>query len=270
MIDEKYNDLVLEYLEGSLNREKLDRFRRLISDGEIDVNELHEMEMLYNRMESADEPDPGPALKSRFYTMLEREMLEREIQNERRSAFEQLVGWFRRQDSSYGLKISYSAGIFLVGVLFGVLFTQDSSRDEQIDNLTSEVSEVREMMMITLLENSSPFDRLKAVNISQEISTADDRVIGALLQTLNNDTNVNVRIAAVNALVGHGTNPLARSGLIESIAGQSSPGVQITLADAMLALQERQSVGEFEKLLERNGLDDNVRYKIENTIVALL
>lgn len=266
MIDEKYIDLVTGYLQNDLNPDERKKLDTLIESGEIDLLDLKEMEMVAGKMDSIEVPKPSSAMRDRFYTMLEEEKQAQSV-----SWSQKLNAWIDAQKSRFELRyVVYAAAVFLAGLLIGDLYAPLSNQDEQIDQLMAEVSQMREVMMISLLDNSSPTERLKAVNISSEIRSVDDRVVNALLKTLNNDTNVNVRVAAVEALTGHASNPSVRAGLVNSITQQESPIVQAALADAMLALQEKQAVDEFRKLLARDGLNMNVRNKLENTIAALI
>lgn len=266
MIDEKYINLVTGYLQNDLNPDQQKKIDKLIESGEIDLLHLKEMEMTLGKMDSIDTPKPSSAMRDRFYTMLEEEKQAQSV-----SWSHKLNAWVDEQKQRFQLRyVVYATAVFLAGLMIGDLYAPISNQDEQIDQLMSEVSQMREVMMISLLDNSSPTERLRAVNISHEIRSVDERVVNALLKTLNNDSNVNVRLAAVDALTGHANNPTARSGLINSIANQQSPIVQASLADAMLALQERQSIDEFKKLLARDELDSNVRNKLENTIAELI
>ena len=268
MIDEKYIDLVTAYLQDTLSSGERERLNELIDQGEIDVLDIKEMEKLFEHMGTLPAPEPDAALSDRFYSMLE---LEKEKNRRQRGSLTRLLGdWSKRLREGFELRrVGYAAMIFLLGMLAGDVFAPVTGQDEQIERLSAEMSRMREIMMITLLDNNSPTERLKAVNISTEIRSVDGRVIDALLQTLKKDPNVNVRIAAVDALVRHGDNPKVRAGLVSNISTQESPIVQAALADAMLALQEKRSVDEFRKLLEQNGLDEHVRNKLENTIAAL-
>ena len=266
MIDEKYIDLVTGYLQNDLNPDERKKLDKLVEAGEIDLLDLKEMEMMAAKMDSIEVPKPSSEMRDRFYTMLEEEKQALTV-----SWSQKLNAWIDAQKSRFELRyVVYAATVFLAGLLIGDLYAPISNQDDQIDQLMTEVSQMREVMMISLLDNSSPTERLKAVNISSEIRSVDDRVVNALLKTLNNDTNVNVRVAAVEALTTHASNPAVRAGLINSIANQQSPIVQAALADAMLALQEKQSVDEFKKLLAQDELDSNVRNKLENTIAELI
>ena len=99
--------------------------------------------------------------------------------------------------------------------------------------------------------------------------TADEKVIDALFSTLNNDANVNVRLVALEALTQFATNAVVREGLVKSLAVQDSPMVQVALADVMVKLQEKGSVKALRKLLNKEGLNDLVKNKIEQTIKDL-
>ena len=101
-----------------------------------------------------------------------------------------------------------------------------------------ETEEVREKLVLTLLEQPSANKRLQGVNEVAKMDGATDRITNALFVTLNNDSNVNVRLASVELLSKYVANPNVRMGLIQSIAQQDSPIVQIALADLMVALHQ--------------------------------
>jgi hypothetical protein len=261
-------DLITGYLQGSLNSSDNEELQKRIDGGKLDISELIAFQTVYNDLDNVKIPEPGPGVSRRFYAMLESGNTRHHSAYPTASVsstgwMQQLTDWFRFR--SFGLAVA----ILLIGMLFGDLLQPFSRQDKKIDQLTSEISMMREIMMMSLLENDSPVERLRAVNISTEITESDSRVAEALLYTLNSDPNVNVRIAAVDALVFHASDPAVRRSLIDSITRQESPLVQVALADAMIELQERDSVTEFVRLLERNDIHSNVRDKIENTILAL-
>ena len=50
--------------------------------------------------------------------------------------------------------------------------------------------------MFTLMKNESASYRVQAVNYDDDMDTPDENTIEALVKTLNNDKNVDVRMAA--------------------------------------------------------------------------
>jgi HEAT repeat protein len=135
--------------------------------------------------------------------------------------------------------------------------------------LTAEVSELKEMMLISLLEKESATERLRAVSLTSDMDKVSSKVTNALFQTLNNDSNVNVRLAALEALTGYAGQSEVREGLIRSIALQDSPLVQLTLAELMEALQEKKSVSELQKLLDNTNTAKEVKTKLKKSIEVL-
>lgn len=95
-------------------------------------------------------------------------------------------------------------------------------------------------------------------------------MIDALLATLNNDPNVNVRLSTLDALTHLANHPEVRQGLIQSISQQDSPLMQLAIADLMLKLQEKRSVSQLKELLKQKNLDHSVRDKISQTIKILI
>lgn len=264
MINEKHTTLITGYLEGTLSEVDRIQLQKLIDEGDIDILELVELERIYKYSGSIIAPDPGQRVHDRFYRFLETEQ-SKLVKNT--SPFSG-----KRYQFNQSTWISYAAvaASLILGIMIGDFWNPVSNRDEKIDLLSEEVTQMREVLMLSLLQNDSPVERLRAVNLSQQIPETDDKLVEALLNTLNNDRNVNVRVAAINALLDRGANPSVREGLIESISHQTSPLVQIALADAMISLQASDSASEFERLLaETDEMDASVRIKIENTILAL-
>ncbi len=265
MIDEQYIDLVTTYLQDSLSSDEKSEIESLIGKGEIDILDLKEMESLYQKTGDIPAPEPGKGMRSSFYNMLEEEKARQHSSIPDRvnrffeSAAERIV-WKR---------VAIACVVFLIGILIGNLLTPFKNYNQQINQLGREVNQMRQTVALNLMDDSSPVDRLKAVNISMKISSDNHRVIDALLKTLNNDPNINVRLAAVEALVRHGNNSAARRGLIRSIDKQQSPLVQVALADAMLSLQDGHSVKAFKKLLQEDDLNPSVRKHIQHTVNLL-
>ncbi len=130
-----------------------------------------------------------------------------------------------------------------------------SSENKQLAALSAQVHEMRELMMLSLLQNPSASERLRAVSYTSEITHVNPNIAAALLATLNNDPNVNVRLTTLEALTHFARDPVVRQGLIQSILQQESPLVQAALADVMLKLQEKRAIPSFKKLLQQKDLN---------------
>lgn len=265
MIDEQHIDLITAYINGSITAEQRMRLNKLIDEGKIDILDVKQMEVTYRKLGELPASEPSEQLRESFYAMLQ-EKSEQQKPDPQTKLLYQIKNFFTLNRVQ---QFTAAAAVFVIGMLAGNLFTPFQDYRQQMSQLSNEVSEMRQMMMLSLLDAQSPTERLRAVNISSDITRADDRVISALLKTLNNDPNVNVRLASIEALLRHASNPRVREGLVKAISHQKSPQIQVALADAMIALQEPQSVDELRRLLNQDKLDSSVRNKLKNTIAAL-
>jgi len=144
------------------------------------------------------------------------------------------------------------------------------SEKQQLQALSAQIHEMREMVLLSLLENPSASERIRGVSYTSEISKVNKHVINALLSTLNNDPNSNVRLMTLEALTHYADDPAVREGLVQSILQQDSPLVQAALADAMLKLQEKKAVPSLKELLHQKDLNEMVRMKIRETLTRLI
>ena len=142
-------------------------------------------------------------------------------------------------------------GLALVGVLVGQQLP--SSSDDEIAELRSEVRAVG----IALLDHQSASERLLGVKWAQGTAQAPE-VMNALLERVQYDTNLSVRLAAVDALRADLDNPDVLAGLAMALEQQDSPLLQVALSDALLAA-DKPSVEAVRALLGRDELDPTVR-----------
>ena len=132
-----------------------------------------------------------------------------------------------------------------------------------------EIHDLKEMMMLSLLEKESATDRLKAVSLTEQMDQASKQVTSALLQTLNNDENVSVRLAALDALRPYSKDGQIREALVRSIAQQKSPLVQVALAELMAELQEKGAIDAFKNILEDGETPSDIKKKIRENIQVI-
>lgn len=227
---------------------------------------------LWEQMGKLPVPEPSKDVKTRFHAMLDTFKAEEESKKE--GLFQTTVERFK---SLFAYKPAYNwayAMILIVissgaGYFIGKPNSEVATNHNEVKRLSSEVQDMKQMMMLSMLENPVATERLKAVSYTQELNNVDDQVVDALLTTLNFDQNENVRLVTLEALIQLADNPKVREGLVESLLTQESPLMQVALADAMVKLQEKRSVKQFKELLRKENLNDAVKGKIEKTILVL-
>ncbi|GGG03876.1 HEAT repeat domain-containing protein [Pontibacter amylolyticus] len=270
MNTERHEELILDYLTGNLDEAQQQEFETLVETGMIPAAELEATQAAYNAFYTLPAPEPGPGLEAKFNHLL---AAEKQKVMPSGAAFSWGDLWQQLNIFLSPAKFAYTLVIFFAGFLVAWLAfspKQQQQQDPDVKMLATELSQMKQVLFTTLIEQPLAVDRLRAVNISQEMTNADSRVIDALFNSLNNDPNVNVRLAAVEALKNHTARPEVRAGLILSISQQDSPMVQVALADLMQALQEKEAVPQLKQLLQDESTNELVKDKIKESINVLI
>lgn len=252
-------ELISKYNEGVADPTEVLQIEQLIESGEIQLHQLRELRLLDEQILKLNDPQPSLRLDDKFYASLREE--------KKRVAKESFS--FSLPDWNILIpRLAFSLVLMIVGFTGGYLLRPSSSGE--VIELTQEVSDLKEMMMLSLLEKESATDRLKAVSLSTEMNQVSQKVTMALFKTLNEDENANVRLAALEALTAYSKDSEVRKELIKSISIQDSPLVQVALAELMVAIQEKKSVKELQKLLQDEKTPKEVKNKIKNSINVLI
>jgi HEAT repeat protein len=163
---------------------------------------------------------------------------------------------------------SIATATALVAVGFGIGHLV-ASRSSEMTALRRELQSTRSMMALSLLQQRSPVDRLRGVGWSVRVETPDPEIVDALFETLEHDTNVDVRLAAVDALAGLRDADVVRTRLLESLRRQPSPLVQIAIIDALVRLREAEAQPALRSLADDAGANRTVRERARRAIQQL-
>lgn len=269
MIEDRYIPLVLDYLDGQLQPEQAEELQRLLEEGILKEEELQAYGLMMQQLEEMPQPQPGPRLHDNFYTMLAEAEAQEKKPSFSQSITERLSRFFWTGQVRMGAVLS-GILLLLTGMGAGYWLRPVQVYEQQISQLQDQVLQMQQVVLLTQLEQSSATERLKAVNLSQELPQADQQVIKALLNTLSNDPSINVRLAALEALHVHAHHPQVREGLVRAFELQDSPLMLIALAEEMAALQEKRAVAPMQKLLKEQNLDSTVKQQINQSIQILL
>jgi hypothetical protein len=275
--------LLTLFLNDQLSEDERAEVERHLAGCETCRQELATNAHLWELMETIPAPEPPAGTLIRFNAMLDAYKASAETSgtdtaSDSRASTISGPGIIARLKQLFtlqpGFAMVYSLLLVVLGIVLGHWVNSPapaaaSNDKKQLEALAAQVGDMREMMMKSLLQNPSASERIRGVSYTSEITTVNPGVIDALLTTLNNDQNVNVRLMTLEALTHYASSPAVRAGLVESIPQQESPLVQAALADAMLKLQEKNAIRPFKKLLQQKNLNSLVRTKIETTIARL-
>lgn len=254
----KSDQLLRKFNAGILTPEEEKELEARIESDAIDLNEIE----FITSLNTLPTPMSSLHMDDTFY-----EALVEEKQKLKHSPIKALQEWWS-SSINYSWHWGYSAALVLVGVLAGVNWPQGAAKE--VATLRSEVFEMKELMMLTMLENESTTDRLKAVNLTPQLDTVSEKVSLALINTLRNDDNNNVRMATIQVLASYTDNPRVREGLVNSIQYQDSPLVQLALAELMVAMNEREASKAFDSLWKQKETPYEVKVMIKEKMQTLI
>ena len=260
METKQIEELVAKYNEGLADPAEVKLIEQLIESGGIELTQLRELDLLSKEVLKMEAPSPSIRLDDQFYSLLTKE--KKKLVNGRLT--------FSMPDWNIVFpRLAFVSVVLIAGFAGGYYFNRPS-QNQEVHVLTQQVSDLREMMVFSLLEKESATDRLKAVGLTSEMNQVSQKVTDALFKTMNQDDNTNVRLAALEALMPYAKQSSVRKELIKSIAIQDSPLVQVALAEFMVAIQEKKSVKELQKLLQNKNTPKEVVKKINESIKILI
>lgn len=161
------------------------------------------------------------------------------------------------------------AAMLLVGLGLGYLAAGRQSEDVAL--LRREVGDLHSMVALSLLERGSVSERLQGVAYSRDYALGSEpgvvrgqmgeseAVIAALFARLLEDPDINVRLAALEALRPVADREGRRGELVAAVARQESPLVALSLIDLLLESDDAAARRDLEQLLANPQLDPVVR-----------
>ena len=216
--------------------------------------EADALTMLWADLGTLDDDVPHERMRARFHAGLAA-FAQRESETGLGTFIESL--WPRRPVFQAGIALV----LFVAGFLAGQLLP--SSTSSEIDDLRAEINAVGLM----LLGHQSAAERLRGVEWARG-EIADARTVDALLTAVRRDPNLNVRLAAIDALGGALAIPEVGAGLTQAFEQQDSPLLQVMLAELLIDGEVEGSVDAVRRVLQREDLDPLVREYLQSALEA--
>lgn len=242
-------DLLIEFLENNLNQEQTNEVEKHLTTCENCRNEYQLAKQFLHTINDIEDEQPSANLSMNF-----NQILEEEKENQRQESIQ-----FKDQKQNnykFGEFLKYAAAILIIfgiGFLLGKNSPSTNDQSMIIASLQSDLNNMKQNLTMATLKQPTSSQRLKAVNILEKQAVADDKVLSVLVQTLQSDANVNVRMAAANALTKFAQHPLVRNAYLEALKNQKEPSIQITLINILIDIQENRA----KILLEEIMKEDN-------------
>jgi len=218
---------------------------------------------MWQKLASLPTREPSPASRSRFEHMLNAYQEGRWEKNGRGQGANWWTAWWR---SAFAppLASALAACLLLVGFIIGEHYSQSHQpSNPQIASMQSEITGLRQLVALSLLEQQSASQRLQGVNYSTQVEHPDPEISSALLHALRFDSSVDVRLAALDALKRYKDDRQVRAGLLSALQDQQSPLVQIALIDLFVEMRERDAKDRLRHIEQDTNVNPAVRQRAQ-------
>ena len=252
-------------LSGRLTDEDRKQFETHLKQCEQCRQTSAQIRVTWKQIQALSESQPGPVLRSRFYSMLAEE--KSRIQNRvslRIRLNNWLTGWWPKEPA---VQFALTCGLVFLSIFMrGQLQTDD----HQITALQQDVSEMRQAMSVSLLQQDAATDRLRGIQMMKQVAAPESSLLDQLIRHVNEDPNVNVRLAAVDALYLFSNDRHVRDQLSALLQNQTSALVQIALIDLISDIRARQAADALKLFISDKTVEQDVRRHAQDRLNLMM
>ncbi len=261
MKKEHVHNLLIDYLEGNLDEETMVIVANHLAANEELSQELEETKELLTALKKAPQQMPSSNLRDGFYEMLENEKASQDkvVSISKPSSF----NWNKVWQAAAVVAFVFSA--FMLGKN-----QQQNANQEKIDALVQQTDSIKQSMLLALVENQSASKRVQGVHFVNQVQTPTSDVLDALIKRMHLDDNVNVRLAAIEALSKFTNTKMVRDELITALEQEKDPGLQVSLIEILVSIQEKGAKESMERLLQEEDTPTYVKDQVKIGLPSII
>jgi hypothetical protein len=256
----KLESMLIDYIDNRLNTVDRQRIEQELVQNPQAYKLYEELKEVMDVMDRSSRLEPSANLKSKFEDVLKAEMASTTTA---KTIFFQPVFY----------RAAAAIALLIVGGWIGFSISKQNQANlaadkERLDKIEQELAITRDMMA-KLGNDQSASQRIQGVNVALTMVAPDDQIVKALVKTMNEDKNSNVRLAALEALSKFIDDKQVRSALIESLGKQKDPIVQIQLIQLLVKIKEKGVVDDLQKIVDDEGTIQAVKDEAYSGILRL-
>lgn len=233
---EKLEDLLIDYIDGKLSEADRHLVEKELAQNDESYKLYEQLKEVMQLMDKSAKLEPSAKLRAGFDSMLKAES---------NSSKQAKTIFF--QPAFY--RVAAAVALLIVGGGIGFLISrQQANQQAELEAMRKEVQATKLMLMSMLDNQQSASQRVLGANVAYKMEKPDDEIVNALVKAMNEDTNSNVRLAALDALRKFYHQEHVRKTLIASMATQKDPVVQIALIRLLAEMKEKEIVKELQRI----------------------
>jgi hypothetical protein len=254
---------LIDWLDGSLDAATTAAVGEHVASCAECSREAKELKELLVTMQDSLMEAPPPVLRESFDTMLQSELnmlttanIIQEFPTDDMSSQSGKSGQSGKTDQpGKTARLPFTAPVWRVaaalillgsGIGIGTALKSrpapEISTNETLVALRQEVKEMKEQVLLNMIDDESASQRIKAVSYSEEMPSPNQQVIDVLVNTLNQDKNVNVRLAALYSLQRFSDRRAVRDSLVNSLRMQKEPIIQVVLINLLAEKRDTRAI----------------------------
>jgi anti-sigma factor RsiW len=265
---EQIGELLPDYLQGNLDEEQ----NEIVELHTAQCADCRDEVSIWKKLAMLPVEQPSAASRARFEAMLHAYQTGRSDRVSARfgrAAGSNIFQWLR---TPVGV-VAWSAALLVIGIFAGNYFgnrpTHPIANQDEIAAMHTELTNMRQLVVLSMLQQQSASERLQGVSWSQREAHLDPQVMSALLHTLRFDGSVDVRLAALNALSRHAGQPQVHKGVLDALQEQQSPLVQVALIDLLTEWRDPDAAQRLRNFEQTPNLNPTVKQRAEWAVSKL-
>ena len=239
-MDDKMKELLIDYVDGNLTGELKEFVEKQLAKNEAAQEDYLRLKELSHLMHTSGQLQPDSTLRDDFLLALEEELEDIKKGNGKAKIIDWSLSW----------KVAAAVTLLIISVFAGRWVWQRNAEHGELVALQKEMEATKSLVIASLQDKASASRRLKGVNAAYQVNDLDAEMIRVLIKTMNADENVNVRLAAVQALARFADRQGVTEALIRALEQQKEPLVQIALINLMVELGEQRATKKLQQIIE--------------------
>jgi hypothetical protein len=175
----------------------------------------------------------------------------------------------RHVPPQWAWQLAAGLAVLAIGLIAGRELAPRPQVAPEIAQLQGQLEGLHELVALSLMQQQSPASRIQGVSYADRMTQPDAQVEQALLYAVSHDSNVNVRLSALDALDKYAGDPNVRRALAAALAVQDSPLTQVALIDLAVKSKDRDCAPALRRLASRPEADEAVRQRAQWAIGQL-
>ncbi|MEO9484584.1 MAG: HEAT repeat domain-containing protein [Ekhidna sp.] len=153
------------------------------------------------------------------------------------------------------------AAAIVLGFFIGYLIKGQENR-----KIHSEIASIQKTLAIALVDQQSVHLKLKALEIASELPSLEEGLSRSLVNMLNTDESVNIRLAAAETLAAFQGNDRVKAEFLKGLQSQESFLVKAILLKYLISMDDPKIIEELREMIENQPIDHELKGQIQEII----